>query len=235
MPRLTPSMSLRDFENGYWYATELAAFARRLGLPRGRKDQLEQAIRTYLATGRKSPPPFRPPPGPPDVVRLDARVVRYRNSPATKAFLEREARKLDPAYRRRSGARYRLNRWRDAKLAAGRRITYRDLVREYVRLSMQAAPFAKVPHGRYINFLADYLKREGGTHAQARAAWHALKELDAPKTYAGWRQPRHSNRSGGLPATCSGLYVGHGPTRRSRRRTARSGDGEKHHPPATPT
>lgn len=187
--KLTRDITLEQFDHGYWYATELQAFAARLGLGRGRKDQVEKAVREFLRTGRKvaaKPSAVR---GEPDRVALEAVVRVYKNSPETKAFLEREARRLDPRYKRRSGARYRLNRWRDAALEAGKRITYRDLVREYVRLSLAPEPFAKVPVGRYINFLAEFLKREpGATHAAARKAWHRLKALDVPKTYAGWRE-----------------------------------------------
>ena len=95
---------------------------------------------------------------------------------------------MQPRYRRRSGARYRLNRWRESQLAAGKSITYRDLVREYVRLSLQPQPFAKVPVGRYINFLAEYLAREkGATRKAAIKAWKELKKLDIPKTYQAYR------------------------------------------------
>lgn len=184
-------MTLEQFDNGYWYATELQAFALGVGLGRGRKDQLERAVRRFLATGEKQAVAPRKVAKEKDRVALDAQVRAYQNSPPTKAFLEREAKRLEPRYRRRSGARYRLNRWREAQLEGGRRITYRDLVREYVRLSVAPEPFAKIPHGRYINFLAEYLKHEpGATHAGARAAWHGLKKLDAPKTYDGWKGSR---------------------------------------------
>jgi hypothetical protein len=187
--KLSPDMTLEQFDHGYWFATQLAAFAKSLGLPGGRKDQLERAIRAFLSSGEKVKAPFRPPKGAKDRLGLDVPVRVYKNEKATKDFLEREALRLEPRYRRRSGARYRLNRWREAQLQAGRRITYRDLVREYVRLSMADEPFEKIPHGRYINFLAEFLKREeGATHPRARAAWHRLKSLDCPKTYAGWRR-----------------------------------------------
>src|SRR5262245_19636528 len=138
--KLTASMTIEQFENGYWYATELKRFAHAIGIPAAgtrRKDQLEDAIRTFLRTRRlPSAPHVRRPAVERDVdlgLRLDRRVVRYTNDPETKAFLEREAAKMSPSYRRRSGARYRINRWRDTQLARGRPITYRDLVREYVR------------------------------------------------------------------------------------------------------
>jgi len=193
--KLSPSMTVAEFDNGYWYAVDVKRFAHAIGIPasgRLRKDQLEHAIRHFLETRRlPAAAASRPATVDRDVdlgLRLDRRVVRYTNDPDTKAFLEREATKLSPSYRRRSGARYRLNRWRDAQLAGGRRITYRDLVREYVRLSTAPEPYAKIPSGRYINFLSDFLRHErGATRAAAIRAWHSLKRMNCPKTYAAWR------------------------------------------------
>jgi len=113
------------------------------------------------------------------------------NNAVTKDFLEQQAKKLAPGYRRRSGARYRLNRWREEQLANGVAITYRDVVKEYVRLSQSTERFARVPHGRYINFMSDFLAHEAGaTTADASAAWHVVKSMDCPKTYRAWRSRR---------------------------------------------
>ena len=203
MPRkatLSRAMSIEQFDNGYWYATELAAFAEQLGVPRAnqlRKNELEAAIKHALRTGKVRASPGRPRvSGTRDVERglaLELRVRVYTNDTATKDFLEREATKLAPGYKRRSGARYRLNRWREDQLAGGVPITYRELVAEYVRLSTTEHAFAKIPHGRYINFLAAYLANEpDATHASARAAWRELKMLDVPKDYASWAARRKS-------------------------------------------
>ena len=148
MPRMATSklaktMTLRQFDHGYWYATEIKRFAQSLGLPSAhklRKDELEKAIRHFLAHGEVTSPTKRDlsRSGIKDVDRglqLDLAVILYTNDRETKAFLEREARRLDPTFKRRSGARYRLNRWRDAQLTRGAHITYRDLVKEYVRLN----------------------------------------------------------------------------------------------------
>src|SRR4051812_20617474 len=116
-------MSLAQFDHGYWYALELKQFARRLGIPsptRLRKDELEHAIRQFLrsgkigdATPRVTRTSTRATPRDSDLgLRLNRRIVRYTNDQATKAFLHREAKRLNPAFRRRSGAMYRLNRWR---------------------------------------------------------------------------------------------------------------------------
>lgn len=194
--RLSRTMTIEQFQNGYWYATELKAFADELRIPRAgqlRKNELEPAILNVLRTGKvarvaRGRPRLE---GTRDVERglaLGLQVAVYTNDAETKAFLEREAAKLDPRYRRRSGARYRINRWREDKLAAGARITYRDLIAEYVRLSVSDKPFGKIASGRYINFLAAYLAHESdATHAGARAAWKQLKKLDVPKDYASWK------------------------------------------------
>ena len=196
-------MTLDQFDNGYWYALELKSFARRLGLPSAaglRKDELERAIRAFLKSGtiatqprrRKSTPTTR------DVdrgLRLGLRIVGYVNNATTKQFLEREAQALDPSYRRRSGARYRLNRWREARIADGVAITYGDLVREYVRLSRTEEPYSRIPHGRYINFVSDFLASEpNATHQGAVKAWHSLKSMNVPKTYRDWARATGRSR-----------------------------------------
>ena len=157
-----------------------------------RKDELEEAIRHFLANGKVASPTKRDlsRSGIKDVERglsLDLPVILYTNDHETKAFLEREARKLDPAFKRRSGARYRLNRWREEQLTSGVKLTYEDLVREYVRLNQTKEPFAQIPHGRYINFVSDFMAAEkGATRDQVTRAWARLKTLDVPKTYRSW-------------------------------------------------
>jgi len=201
-PRLSASMIVHDFDRGYWFATELTRFASSLGIRRAaslRKNELERAIRTFLTSGRIVHAGGRPEskPGRRDVERgltMSRQVVVYTNDTETKAFLEAKASELDAAFVRRSGARYRLNRWRERQLARGRTITYGDLVREYVRLCRSSAPFARVPHGRYVNFVSDFRKASPrATLAEAVRAWHVLKRLPIPKTYRAWR--RHRRRS----------------------------------------
>jgi hypothetical protein len=51
--------------------------------------------------------------------------------------------------------------------------------------------FEKIAHGRYINFVAEFLAAdEGATRAEAIAAWRELKELDVPKNFASWVKAR---------------------------------------------
>jgi len=199
--KLSTAMTSTQFDNGYWYATELKDFAERIGIPSAsklRKDELERAIKVFLQTGRIESPTKRSlsTSGVRDVERglsLDLRVVVYTNDTKTKDFLEREALRLAPGLKRKSGARYRLNRWREDQVANGVKITYRDLVREYVRLSQTVGPFAQVPHARYINFMSDFMAAEQrATREQAIRAWTTLKALDVPKDYRSWKRFRSS-------------------------------------------
>ena len=67
--------------------------------------------------------------------------------------------------------------------------------REYIVLNKMPR-FEKVPHDRYINFVADFLEADkGATRAEAIAAWKELKELDVPKNYVSWVRVR-ANRKG---------------------------------------
>ena len=193
--QLSRSMSLAEFNNGYFYAIELKEFAKEIGIAHAgslRKDELEQAIKLFLKTGRIRgvPPKHAASSRVKDVERglsLALPVIVYTNDRETKDFLEREARRIAPGLKCRSGARYRLNRWREQKLAKGVAITYRDLVEQYVRLSQSGAPFAQIPHGRYINFVADFFAAEkNATREVVTKAWAELKAMDVPKTYRSW-------------------------------------------------
>ena len=57
--KLSTSMTLAQFDNGYWYTTELKEFAETIGIPSAnklRKDELEKAVKLFLKTGEiKSP------------------------------------------------------------------------------------------------------------------------------------------------------------------------------------
>ena len=46
--KLSKTMTTAEFDNGYWYATEIKDFAQAIGIPHSnklRKDELEKAIR----------------------------------------------------------------------------------------------------------------------------------------------------------------------------------------------
>jgi hypothetical protein len=199
--KLSKTMTLEQFDRGYWYATDLQEFAETIGIPSAkklRKDELEKAIKAFLSTGKAESPTKRAlsKAGVRDCERglhRDLRIVSYTSNKETKSFIEREAQKLAPGLKPRSGVRYRLNRWREEQLTADRKITYGDLVRRYVSLTQSEEPFARVRHGRYINFVSDFLANEkGATRAAAVRAWEELKGLDVPKDYRSW--VKHASR-----------------------------------------
>ena len=192
-------MTLQEFDHGYWYAAELKAFARELGIRHGaklRKLELEAVIRDFLVSGKVAEPRrgVKPAAQVKDVERglsLKLPVMVYTNDAETKEFLERESRRLAPEHKQRSGSRYRLNRWREQQIAAGVKITYGDLVREYVRLNRPEVEYERAPQVCYINFLSDFFVAEkGAVRADGLRAWAEVKKLDGPKTYAAWKRAK---------------------------------------------
>ena len=116
-------------------------------------------------------------------------VTVCTNDAETKEFLERESRRLSPEHKQRSGSRYRLNRWREQQIAAGVKVTYGDLVREYVRLNRRDVAHERAPQVCYINFLSDFMRAErNATRTKAIRAWKTLKTLDIPKDYRSWKR-----------------------------------------------
>ena len=196
-------MTLREFENGYWYLDQLKDFAKRIGVPAAkklRKDELEKAIVTFLRTGTAALPTKRSllRTGVKDLergLRLKLRIENYTSNRETKDFIIEQAHLMAPDVREKSGVWYRLNRWREEQITGGKHPTYGDLVRQYVVLNKRPR-FDRVPHDRYINFVADFLAAEHeATRAEAIAAWRELKELDVPKNFLSWVKAR-ANREG---------------------------------------
>jgi SAP domain-containing new25 len=189
-------MTPTEFENGYWYATDLKNFAQEVGIPSAvklRKDELERAIKDFLRTGKIKLPTKRNlrETGIKDFEKglsLNLPVVRYTSNKETKSIIVREARKTVPTLKEKSGVRYRLNRWREEQLTQGNGITYGDLVKQYIKLNQTEQPFARISHGRYyIYFVSDYLAKErDATRKDAAKAWQKLKKLNIPKDYNSW-------------------------------------------------
>jgi hypothetical protein len=195
---LSPTMTLRDFENGYWYLEQLKSFAERIGIPAAkklRKDELERAIMAFLRTGKALLPTKRSlrKTGVKDVERglhLKLRIENYTSNRETKDFIIEQAHLMAPEVRKKSGVWYRLNRWREQQTASGKHPSYGVLVRQYIALNKMER-FEKVPHGRYINFVGEFLAaEEGATRAGAIAAWAELKGRDVPKDHASWVKAR---------------------------------------------
>jgi len=195
---LSPTMTLRDFANGYWYHEELKDFAGRIGIPAAnklRKDELERAIVQFLRTGNATLPTKRSlrKTGVKDVQRgltLKLRIGNYTSNRETKDFIVEQAHEIAPEIREKSGVWYRLNRWREEQMTGGKRPTYGDLVRQYIALNKMER-FEKIPHVRYVNFVAAFhAANKGATRGQVIAAWKQVKKLDAPNDYTSWAKER---------------------------------------------
>jgi hypothetical protein len=195
---LSPTMTVREFENGYWYLNQLKNFGERIGIPAAkklRKDELERAIAAFLRTGNAVLPTRRSlrKIGVKDVERglnLKLRIENYTSNRETKEFIVEHARTMAPNVREKSGVWYRLNRWREEQITSGEHPTYGDLVRHYIVLNKMQR-FERVSHGRYINFVADFLEADKrAKRADAIAAWTELKKLDVPKDYVSWVKAR---------------------------------------------
>lgn len=195
--KLSPDMTVSQFDNGYWYAVELKSFAREIGIQSTsmlRKDEIEQAIKHFLKTGSTKPLAKRQltKQGVKDIeigLALDLPIIHYTSNKITKAFIAREAERIAPGLKRKSGARYRLNRWREEQITAGKKITYSELVSKYIALNQSEGNFAQIPSGRYINFISDFMEDQpDATRSNVTKAWEQIKKLDAPKTYAVWKK-----------------------------------------------
>ena len=201
--KLSRSMTETEFDNGYWYADEIRAFAKEIGIPsvaKLRKDELEKLIKHFLKTGNVKGPSRKNLSGSgiKDLEKglsLDLPIVNYTSNKETKRFIEEEALKIAPNLKRKSGARYRLNRWREEQINGGVKITYGDLVKQYVKLNSVEGSFKQIPSGRYINFISDFLAAEDKlTREEAIEAWKELKQLDIPKNYTAWKKYNQSKQ-----------------------------------------
>ena len=76
---------------------------------------------------------------------LNLPIENYTSNRETKDFIVKEALKIAPNLKRKSGVSYRINRWREEQINKGRKITYGDLVRQYVKLNQVVGKFEKVP------------------------------------------------------------------------------------------
>ena len=88
-----------------------------------------------------------------------------------------------------------MHRWREEHINSGVKITYGDLVKQYVKLNSVEGSFKQIPSGRYINFISDFMAAEDKlTREEAIEAWKELKQLDIPKNYKAWKKYNQSKQ-----------------------------------------
>jgi hypothetical protein len=195
--KLTKKITAKEFSNGYWYAHELKSFAKEIGIQNAsklRKDEIEKLIKDFIRSGKVRAPKRQNLhlTGTKDHelgLTLDLPVRNFTDNKETKEFIKREALKIRPSLTKKSGAQYRLNRWREQQINRGKRITYGDLIRQYIKLNETREHFKRIPYACYINFLADYLANEkSATRHDAIHAWKQLKKMAIPKDYKSWKR-----------------------------------------------
>ena len=187
-------MSVEEFDDGYFYATELKGFARQLGIAVGRrrKLELEALIRDFLRTGVvpvPTPEPRRRSGAGRDRLAAGTVVRHYVDDRTTKDFLRGMVRVRAPSLRDKSGQWYWLNDWRRGQLQAGRHITYADLGNRLLDLMRTEGRLSRIPAARFNNFMTDFRAdpaNKGKSRADAVAAWEYIKSAPGPKTYAAY-------------------------------------------------
>ena len=194
MSKLRPSMSVEEFDSGYFYSADLKAFARQLGIAVGQRHKLEieALIRDFLRTGTvplAKPEPRRQRGGERDKLAAETVVHSYVDDRSTKAFLLDLVHAGVPSVEDKSGQWYWLNSWRRTQVESGARITYADLANELLRLMRTEGRLPQIPSARFNNFITDFRAdpvNKGNSRSEAVAAWEHIKAVPGPKTYAAY-------------------------------------------------
>ena len=192
-------MTIKEFENKYWYMSELKALAKSLEIPfdsRTRKDQLEDMIIQFLEIGTVNKKnSFRIKNRNIDILNNHSYVKNFRNKKETWEFINSEMDKRVPGLKPKSGAKYWLNRWIENKLSNGEKITYNDVIGEYIRLNKTEEKLPQIPSCKFNNFISDYLANEkNATRKDALDAWNKLKAMKTKKDYITWKNNKNSQK-----------------------------------------
>ena len=186
-------MTIKEFENKYWYMSELKELAKSLKIPfdsKIRKEQLEEMISQFLQTGivsKKNSSKIKS--CNVDILDLNSFVDNFRNTKETWKFINTEMDKRAPGLKIKSGAKYWLNRWIENKLSHGEKITYNDVICEYIRLNKTEGKLPQIPSCKFNNFISDYLANEkNATRKDALEAWTMLKDMKVKKDYITWKK-----------------------------------------------
>ena len=198
MSKLYKGMSQEAFDGGYFYATELKAFAKTLGISVShlKKNELEQHIKAHLFGYDGKLPvavPNRKNNAARDALTLKTPVVNYVSDKKTKTFLQTAVEQQFGALGDKSGQWYWLNTWRKQCIMDGKVITYGDLVAHLAELKKRSGRLPQIPSARMNNFISDYLSdsvNEGRGKNEALKAWFKLKDSSLPKTYQAYKNAR---------------------------------------------
>lgn len=193
---LNQSMSLEEFENNYFYATELKEFSKSIGVSgtsKLRKDQLEKIIKGYFTTGSiaqlavKSQSSKQEKDYEDSELTMSTKVNNYCSNKITKTFIITEAKNIQPDLPKKSGVWYWINRWRESQLKK-QSITYGDIVHQFIELSNKKERLPRIPSTKFNNFISDFLEAKKGSRSDAITAWEQLKKTSIPKTFESWEK-----------------------------------------------
>jgi len=190
-------MTIKEFENKYWYMSELKALAKLLEIPfdsRTRKDQLEDMIIQFLETGTVNKKnSYRSKSRNIDILNNSSYVENFSNKKETWDFIHSEMDRQVRGLKPKSGAKYWLNRWIENKLSNGEKITYNDVICEYIRLNKTEGKLPQIPSCKFNNFISDYLANEkNATRETALEAWTTLKDMKVKKDYITWKKNKNT-------------------------------------------
>ncbi len=192
MPRLYKTMTVEEFEAGYFYAKDLKAFARKLGITPAclRKFEIEEQIKAYLETGVLPEKSRTSSAKPEDTLSAYSPVRNYNGNRKTKAFLLELVQRKDPGSKDKSGQWYWLNDWRRQQIEAGHSFNYGDLAEQLLKLRKTKGRLPQIPSARMNNFISDFLAdpdNGGKNKADAQTAWQLVKTISGPKTYSAYK------------------------------------------------
>ena len=190
---LHKEMTLEEFENNYWYATELKHFLKKMGVKcynKLRKDEMENIIVEYIknkkivdiVTNEQNKYKI-------DILEKEEFVENFKNNTETWQFIINEGLKIDPQMKIKSGAKYWLNRWREKQIIEKNKIKYKDLVNEFIRLNSISEKLPQIPSTKMNNFIMDFLNNEKGSKRKdAMREWEFLKKSNIKKDYVHWKK-----------------------------------------------
>ncbi|SNZ06254.1 SAP domain-containing protein [Cohaesibacter gelatinilyticus] len=196
--KLRIDMSVAEFDAGYFYATDMKAFAREIGISVGnfRKSELEDLIRDFLATGKvpsRKPVLPRKPGAERDELAVNVTVTNYVGDKKTKQFLLELVAKKEADLKNKSGQWYWLNDWRRLRQESDRTFTYQDLADHLHSLMTTKGRLPQIPSARMNNFITDFYSDPQNSdipRADVLKAWEWLKVKSGPKTYQKYKRLR---------------------------------------------
>ncbi len=169
-------ITLDNLHSHYWLKVELQNFCRQKSITsQGAKTELVKCIEAFLKTGDKiQPKQQRSSVRDSDaLITLTTRVINYKNDLITRNFFK-------SIIGKRFHFTAHVNAYREAKLAAGEKLTYGDLVKEWLaEEARRKTPNyqSMIPRScEYNQFSRNfYAKNIDGKHSDMVKAWHKEK------------------------------------------------------------